>query len=111
MNSHRYLCSQLVKLRTDSGESAVNLVVNLEEIWTTGAVLESEEPVEEGTNIEIRCDTAFFAGRITRVERHEVGWRLEMEFSSLTPWSPEKFRPQHLLNVSDLDKPHGTKSG
>jgi hypothetical protein len=105
MNPQRYLCSQLVALRNNSGESAVNLAVNLEEIWTTGAVLESEEPVEEGANMEIRCGSALFAGRILQVERHEFGWRLEVEFSPLTPWSLEKFQPEHLLNISKRDTP------
>lgn len=79
-----------------------NLIVNLEEIWTKGAVLESEEPVEEGAKVEIRCGAAFFAGSIVHVEGHEFGWRLEVEFSPLTPWKLEKFQPEHLLDVSKL---------
>jgi hypothetical protein len=87
MKPQRYLCSELVALRNNSAESVVSLVANLEEIWTTGAVLESEEPVVEGMNLELRCGAALFAGRIVQVERHEFGWRLEIEFSPLTPWS------------------------
>jgi hypothetical protein len=104
MNPQRYLCSQLVTLRYISGESPVDLVVNLEEIWEYGAVLESEEPLKGGTRAEIRCGTALFAGRIVQVEQHEFGWRLAVEFSPLTPWSIDKFQPQHLLNVSKRDK-------
>lgn len=106
MNPQRYLCSQLVELRmstTAPGSPPVtDRTVNLEEIWTHGAVLESEEPVEEGAKVEIRCGEAFFAGGIIRVERHDFGWRLEMEFSPLTPWNAQQFQPQHLLNVSKL---------
>jgi len=99
MNPRRYLCSQLVTLINKSGES----VVNLEEIWEGGAALESENPVEEGAKVEIRCEKTFFAGRIVRVEAHEFGWRLEMEFSPMTPWNPEKFWPEHTLDVASLD--------
>jgi hypothetical protein len=109
MNPQRYLCSQLVALKNNREESAVTIVVNLEEIWSNGAVLESEEPVEQGAMVEIRCGEAFFAGRIVQVEHHEVGWRLEMEFSPLTPWSPEHFRPKHLLDVSKLDQKKDTE--
>src|ERR1700722_8373926 len=98
MNSGRYLCSQLVALRNNSVES----VVNLEEIWTGGAVLESEEAVEEGAQVEIRCGPAFFSGRVIQVELHEYGCRFEMEFSPLTRWSLEKFQPLHLLDPSKL---------
>ena len=77
-------------------------MVNLEEIWEGGAVLESEEPAEGGAKAELRCATALFAGHINRVERHEFGWRLEMEFSPLTLWSPDRFQPEHLLDPSQL---------
>jgi hypothetical protein len=103
MNPQRFLCSQLVALRNNS----IKAIVNLEEIWGNGAVLESEEPVEEGSRIEIRCGSAFFAGRIVQVVRHEFGWRLEVEFSPLTPWNPEEFQPAHLLDVSELGKDTG----
>jgi hypothetical protein len=106
MNVQRHLCSQLVELRIGTAEPGLhqdaNFTVNLEEIWTNGAVLESEEPLEEGAKVEIRCETAFFAGSIVHAERHEFGWRLEMEFSPLTPWNVEKFQPEHLLDVSKL---------
>lgn len=102
MNPPRFLCSQLVELRSNSIEPAVHIIVNLEEIWDHGAVLESEEPVVPGTIVEILCGAAFFAGRIVQVEPHIVGWRLEMEFSPMTPWSLERFRPEHLLDVSQL---------
>ena len=91
----RYLCSHLVSLRANSRESTVNL----EEIWQSGATIECEDTVEKGAAVEIRCDAAVFAGRATRVERHEYGWRVDIEFSPLTPWSLEKFRPQHLFAV------------
>lgn len=96
MSVRRYLCSELVSLRMNSGESKVNL----EEIWQNGAIIEAETPVETGARVEIRSGQALFAGKITKVERHEFGWRAELEFSPLTPWSPDRFRPQHLLDVA-----------
>jgi hypothetical protein len=98
MDARRYLCSELVILRNSSGECRVNL----EEIWRTGAILETEEPLETGTAVEIRCPAAFFAGHVTGVEQHEFGCRVELQFSPMTPWDIEKFRPQHLLDVSSL---------
>ena len=99
MNFPRYLCSQLVDLRNRSVEPAGHQVVNLEEIWRDGAVLESEEPVEVEASVEIRCEKVRFAGRVVNVEQHEFGWRLEVEFSPMTLWNPEEFQPAHLLNL------------
>lgn len=97
MSARRFLCSELVTMR----RGAVETTVNLESIWLNGATVESEDSVEEGCRIEIRAAAAFFAGAVTSVERHEFGWRIEVEFSALTPWKPDQFRPQHLLDVSE----------
>jgi hypothetical protein len=90
-----YLCSDLVALKTAAGESTVNL----EEIWTAGALLDTEEPVEEGVAAVMHGGGNGFSGRVVRVRRHEFGWHVEMEFSPLTPWSPERFLPRHLLRL------------
>ena len=103
MKPQRFLCSQLIGLRNNSVES----FVNLEEIWENGAVLESEQPVHEGSKVEMRCGAAFFSGRIVQVEHHEFGWRFEVEFSPMTPWKLEQFQPEHLLDVSDFGKDTG----
>ena len=94
----RYLCSQLVTLLW-SGQSRV---VNLEEIWRDGAVLECDESVPSGIHAEMRTETGTFAGIVSNVEEHDSGWRVELEFSPLTPWSPDRFRPEHLLDPSEL---------
>ena len=94
----RFLCSHLVKLSWGGGE----LVVNLEEIWETGAVLECEQEVPKGALAEIRAGDVFYAGRLNMVQQHEFGWRVEMEFSPLTRWAEEQFRPAHLLDLSEF---------
>jgi hypothetical protein len=99
MKPRRYLCSELVVLKMNSADS----IVNLEEIWRDGAAFESEDPVLDGVEIELRCGPAFFVGKVILAEQHEFGWRVEVEFSPLTPWSPEQFRPQHMLDVSEVD--------
>jgi hypothetical protein len=98
MSAQRYLCSELVTLKMNSVDSTVNL----EEIWQDGAAFESEDQIGEGVRVELRCGSAFFAGKVTQVERHEFGWRVEVEFSPLTPWNPEQFRPQHMLDVREI---------
>ena len=97
-DSRRYLCSDLVTLFF-GGRSQV---VNLEEICRTGACLESEGPVPAGVAVEMRTQSVRFHGTVTEVEEHDLGWRIELEFSPLTPWSVERFRPQHLLDPAAL---------
>ena len=98
MGAHRYFCSELVFLEA----SETRAVVNLEEIWTTGAVIESETPVESGLRFRLRAGSHTFWGQAIMVEPHEFGWRVEVEFSPMTPWKPEEYSPQHLLDPSTL---------
>src|ERR1700734_82951 len=95
MNDPRYLCSELVTLKVNSTAS----IVNLEEIWREGAILESEDAVEDGVAVEMQCRDVLFVGRVIRVEHHEFGWRIEVEFSPETPWNKTRFQPQHMLDV------------
>ncbi len=94
----RYLCSELVPLRTEDGES----IANLEEIWSGGAVLECENPLQSGSRVEMLGGDVRFHGLIASVELHEFGYRVEVQFSPLTPWSPDRFSPQHLLDPAVL---------
>ena len=100
MGSGRYLCSDLVTLKRASGPC----VVNLEEISETLAVFEAEGPFDVREQLCIECEGALFHGFVSTVEKHEFGWRIEMELSPLTPWSPERFRPRHLLDLATLSK-------
>ncbi|HWE52390.1 MAG TPA: hypothetical protein VG273_21520 [Bryobacteraceae bacterium] len=93
----RYLCSDLVVMKTKDGES----IVNLEEISAEGAVFESEKPVESGLKVELRGGEARFQGFATSVQAHEFGWRVEVDFSPLTPWSPALYMPKHLLDLPE----------
>lgn len=95
--ARRYLCSHLISLHTGEAE----LRANLEEIWPEGAILECEQPVEPGAHSELRCDRLMYAGKVTEVTRHEFGWRVEIEFSPLTPWSLASFQPAHLFPLGE----------
>jgi hypothetical protein len=97
MTPQRFLCSQLVALTEASSRTGGDRIVNLEEIWITGAILEAETALTRGAQVELHCGPAFFRGRIVEVEPHEFGYRFEVEFSPKTPWRPEEFRPDHLV--------------
>ena len=103
VDGHRYLCSQLVTLNWPAGTTTGNL----EEIQADGCMVESDVEVTAGEAVEMRCDAAFFAGTVTRADEHEFGWRISVEFSPLTPWSIEHFRPEHLFDPAGMLKQAG----
>ena len=94
-----FLCSDLVVLQNERRR----IRRNLEEIWASGAAFECEEAVESGSALEMQAGEVRFQGTATSVEPHEFGWRVEMEFSPLTPWSPARFLPRHLLHLPEQD--------
>ena len=98
MNTPRYLCSHLVRLSADDCDQWVNL----EEIWADGAVLECEEEVAAGALVQISSDDQLFVGRVAGVERDEFGWQVEVAFSPLTPWSIDKWAPEHAVDPAKL---------
>ena len=76
--------------------------MNIEEIWETGVVLESEAEMAVGVAAALAAGDAAFHGRTKEVQKEDFGWRVEMEFSPETPWLPERWRPDHLLDPAVL---------
>lgn len=98
MDAPRYLCSQLVSLSWGSQSTTVNL----EEIQADGGVVECEVELVPDTQVEIRSGAVLLAGRVSGTEEHQFGWRIAVEFSPLTPWSLEHFRPEHLFDPAAM---------
>ena len=94
----RYLCSELVVLKYDGAETTVNL----EEIWDDGAAIEMDNGVAAGQKVELLCGETRLPAKITLAAKHDFGWRVEMQFAPGTKWTPEVFRPQHMLDPQDL---------
>jgi hypothetical protein len=96
----RFLCSDLVVLSID-GQARF---VNLEEIWRTGAVVDSEDGAAPAAAAELRAGTVALKVSVERVERHEYGYRVELRFSDVE-WTPELFTPAHLTDLSTVGRP------
>jgi hypothetical protein len=95
----RYLCSELVTL-TIAGQSSV---VNLEEIWRSGAVIEAEENIPAGVSANLQAGALRLDISIERVEKHAYGYRVEVSFADAV-WTPELFTPAHLTDLTSLSK-------
>jgi hypothetical protein len=98
VETRRYLCSQLATLTLDGQAQWVNI----EEICETGVVLECETPVAAGVAATLTAEEAAFQGRVMDARQDEFGWRVEMEFAPESLWSPERWRPDHLLDPAAL---------
>lgn len=94
MDDPQFLCSHLITLQDDGNR----MTANLERIWSTGATVNSEEPVEPGTELYLPDLQAH--ARVTFAEEDDAGHYLDLEFTPPYQWTRAQFEPQHLTDPS-----------
>jgi len=96
----RTLCSEILSLRLQSkagGEREMK--VNLEEIWSSGALFLTDKPIRPFTSLWFAAGGCEFRGHVTaRTLFRGLGYFVEMQFQPGYTWSDRKFRPKHLFN-------------
>jgi hypothetical protein len=97
------LCADLVVGEWSEASGKLrSVVVNLENISSAGACIQSECPVPLGAEMTIK----FRRRQVSAVVRYcvfrEIGYFIGLEFEQGFQWSPEWFRPQHLLDPRRL---------
>jgi hypothetical protein len=103
---HSHTCSDLitVHLQTSDGREE-KLVAILEDISASGARLQLERPIPTHTGIRMVCSSCEahceFGGQVVDSHFHDgIGYFTEVVFKPGTVWSPEQYRPKHLLDIS-----------
>ena len=99
----RMLCADLVDIlwKDPSGRSRRG-VANLEDISLSGACLQVERPVPQGTILRMSYPNGELSGIVKYCVFREIGYFLGVEFESGSRWSQRHFRPQHLLDPRRL---------
>ncbi|MGC4054790.1 MAG: hypothetical protein QM757_38605 [Paludibaculum sp.] len=87
------------------GSRERKLDANLEEISSSGAYLNVEEPIAPQLPLRIVCTDKKgkhrFDGVVTGAsEDPSAGHYIEVKFNPGTTWSPEIFKPNHLIRAS-----------
>lgn len=99
----RVLCSELVTARWVSEfGSEREVVVNLEEIWSSGATLQSPGPIRSKTPLDIRTPKLELSGVVRICRADFTGYFVEMEFDEDVRWSRELYEPEHLFDPRSL---------
>ena len=99
----RFLCADLVKIRVRGrGKSPGAAVANLEDISPSGACLQLEEAIREGTDIEIRCSRCRLRGKVKYCHFVETGYNVGVQFDKPKSWNLRRFAPRHFLEIAIL---------
>lgn len=97
---HRVWCSEIVSLRLETrSRRPRTLTVNLEEIWPSGALFQTEGPIAPQTQLRFTCGSCQFRGKvISQTLAKGLGYFVEIRFHPGCRWSARQYRPRHLLN-------------
>src|SRR5881394_2473520 len=99
----RMMCADLVEVcwneRSGKQGSATAL---LEDISTTGACLQLENPVPLGVEMRWAAPRKEFKGCVRYCVYREIGYFVGVEFAPSSRWSKDSFTPQHMLDPLTL---------
>jgi hypothetical protein len=97
-----FLCSELVRVCTKSGET----VVNLEAIGEREAVVLCEEPMRLGKAVLMRAASCVFRARVAGCRKDEIvpGYRVLLEFREHVVWDRKVFSAEHLVDMTELSR-------
>ncbi len=98
------MCSEILSLRLQSREGReYRLNVNLEEIWSSGALFQTEVPIRPLTSVSFAVGGCEFRGQVIAHELFiGLGYFIEMRLHPSCLWSEHKYRPKHLFNPEVL---------
>ena len=94
------LCSEILNLYLQPRVGRERkLTANLEEIWSSGALLRTDARIREFTSLWFVGGGCKFRGEaISAALSESLGYFVEMRFHQDCRWSTRKYRPQHLFN-------------
>ena len=94
------LCSEILNLHLRSrAGSEREMKVNLEEIWSSGALFLTDVPIRPSTSLSFTGGGSHFQGEvIAQTLSRGLGYFIEMQFDPGCAWSEQKYCPKHLFN-------------
>jgi PilZ domain len=99
----RMLCADVVEVSWKDEKGRKRKATGLlEDISASGACLQLETPVPMGAAIRWDCPKQPFTGTVQYCVYREIGYFVGVEFDPTTKWSKRRYRPQHLLDLSQL---------
>lgn len=100
MSNNGILCSEIVSLQVQSKAGRPREVkVNLEEIWSSGALFQTDARIAPHTPLRFTRGGCEFRGKAAvRTFLRGLGGFIEMRFDADCTWSEQRYRPKHYFN-------------
>jgi hypothetical protein len=99
----RMLCADLVAIRwRDAGGRTHRAVANLEDISSSGACIQLEQPIPLKSRVKITYPKGELAGVVRYCVYREIGYFIGIEFGEGCRWTQKDYVPQHMLDPRKL---------
>jgi hypothetical protein len=102
----RLMCADMIRVRwmPSSGKSH-RATALLEDISASGACLQMESSVPEGSIVRWSSAGKEFEGHVRYCEYRDIGYFVGIEFREGSKWSARAYEPPHLLDHQDVAEP------
>jgi hypothetical protein len=102
-SEQRLMCAHLVGLRPSvAGGFRKGVTAVLEDISSSGACLQVDEPIAAGAAMTLAIGRHAFPGRIRYCVFRETGYFVGLQFDTGICWSREKVVPEHLVDPREV---------
>ncbi len=102
-SEQRLMCAHLVGLRPSvPGGFRKGVTAVLEDISSSGACLQVDEPVAAGAAMTLAIGRHAFPGRVRYCVFRETGYFIGLQFDTGIRWSREKVVPEHLVDPREV---------
>ncbi|MGH9719777.1 MAG: PilZ domain-containing protein [Bryobacteraceae bacterium] len=99
----RMLCADIVNVRwKDRAGHPRKSTAILEDISSSGACLQFDSPLQEGTMIRILYPKGYLEGTVKYCVFRDIGYFVGLQFTEGSRWNRREYQPQHLLDVNRL---------
>jgi len=97
------MCADMVAVQWKD-ESGVDqrATALLDDISASGACLNLDSPLPLGASVVISYRKGRLEGSVCYCFFREIGYYVGVNFKPATQWSPQQYRPKHLLDVRKL---------
>jgi len=100
-HEERYMCADLVKVVVHEAglPQPEPVFANLEDISPSGACVQLEAGIREGTDIEIICSGCRLRGKVRYCRFVTIGYDVGIRFDERDSWTRQRYEPEPLLDV------------
>jgi len=99
----RMMCADMIDVRwRDRRGTEHDTTAILEDISSSGACLQLEEPLPMGVRVRWEEPRQSVQGYVRYCVYREIGYFVGIEFDPTFRWSKKAFKPRHLLDLQEL---------